>query len=96
MDIYLIKWESSDMIGGFYGDTLEQTFNTPEKLLQWSIEHALELRNLSLEEGCTLKYITREKLNKMRVERGQKPKPLFDEYLDEVMKRCPNVKIIDK
>ena len=78
------------MIGGFYGDTLEQAFNTPESQLQWSIEHALELRGLGL-SGTSIEFITQEELNKMRIERRKESKPLFDEYLEGVMKRCPNV-----
>ena len=74
MKIYLLEWESSDMIGGFYGDTLEQCFNTDKSLLLWSIQHTMEVNKV---KSCDVEILTsHEELNNLRRSKNLKPKPV--------------------
>lgn len=84
MKIYLLEWENSDMIGGFYADSLEQCFNTNKNLLSFSLQHTMELKK---EKSIEIQYIkSHSELNKMRKQRHMDGKPLLDDYLATFMK----------
>ena len=84
MKIYLLEWEDSDMIGGFYGDSLEQCFNTTKSLLSFSLQHTMELKKA---KSIEIEYIkSHSELNEMRKQRNMEQKPLLDTYISNLMK----------
>lgn len=74
MKLYLLDW-GNGMIGGFYGDSLEQAFNTCKELLAWSIKHCLELHKFKTVEIEFLE--SHQELNDLRKKRAMDPKPTF-------------------
>lgn len=84
MKLYLLDWDSSDMIGGFNGDTLEQCFNTEKKLLSWSIQHFLEMNHV---KSCEVEFLaSHEELNNLRRSKNLETKPTFDAWFKEQYK----------
>lgn len=82
--LYLIDWDSSDMIGGFDGNTLNQCFNTDKKLLSWSIQHYLEMEHI---KSCEIEFLeSHEELNNLRRSRNLETKPTYDVWLQNQFK----------
>ena len=80
MKLHLLDWNNG-MTGGFRGDNFEQTFNTDNALLGWSIKHFMEMYGFKTIEIEFLE--SREELNKLRVVNGFETKPTLDEYLKQ-------------
>lgn len=85
MKLYLLDWESSDMIGGFNGDTLTQVFNTDKKLLSFSIQHIMKLKHV---KSCEIEFLaSHEELNNLRRSRNLETKPTYDVWIKEQMEK---------
>lgn len=84
MKLYLLEWDSTDMIGGFNGDTLVQCFNNDKKFLSSEIQHFLEMNHV---KSCEIEFlVSHEELNNLRRSRNLETKPTFEVWIKEQFK----------
>jgi len=70
--IYILEWETSNMVGGFYAHNLEQCFNTSKETFAGNLSYIIDMNKW---KSVEVEYLSSyEDLNKMRSERGMKTK----------------------
>jgi hypothetical protein len=80
-DLYVLKWEDSNMIGIFRGSDLSQIDNSTSDMFYTSLKHVMTMYNSKSAKIHILESY--DELKKLRDKRNLEQKPTFDEWLEQ-------------